>query len=134
MRRKEGRTTRLVEFFGCWGGMIVAMPMFYTAEHSMRIWNTKYGKLPFDQLLAVGLTGTVLQAGWLIAIVLSPAIYACHLAWLFKKEVQKDNSQVQIARAVRICNVHPCVAKTLRVETTTWFGGLKSLLYKYIKL
>ena len=64
-----------------WAGYLATitfgLPMFFAVEHSMGIFQSKSGpggKLPFVQLAVVGLTGLVLTAVWVHALLLSPLI------------------------------------------------------------
>jgi hypothetical protein len=55
--------------------IVAALPMFVAVNHSMNIWGSKQGKLPFTQLAVVVVVGAILQCLWLLALVLSPLLF-----------------------------------------------------------
>ena len=96
-----------------YGSMLFVLlwPMFVTVDHTMQIWNCRNGNLPRDQMLVVSLTGTVLQASLLAAmmllcwvskwILLNPKTWSAILLALFINEVRKNHTKHESARTVR---------------------------------
>lgn len=52
--------------------IVAAFPMFVAVNHSMSIWNSVNGKLPYAQMAVVVVVVAILQSIWLLGLSLSP--------------------------------------------------------------
>ena len=105
-RFPAGWRVPVIDYVGCSAVIFLLVPMFFTVEHSMHIWNSKYGNLPLLQALVVGLTGTVLQSAWLLGLICSPVIIPPILMYDFMMEIRKERPWCRAARRVRSFLLH----------------------------
>lgn len=93
----------MAEYFGLLALLVLLMPLFYAVEHSMRIWGSKSGqRLPVGQLIAVGLTGVVLQALWPLIILFSPWLFLMFSCFRIMTDAACRNAAREtVARGVR---------------------------------
>ena len=72
------RVITVRDWIGYSAGLVFALPMVFAVEHSMGIFQSRSGpagRLPFLQIVIVGLTGMVLQLFWIPFILFAPFIY-----------------------------------------------------------
>jgi hypothetical protein len=128
-RRRARHVGSYGEYVGVLTVLFMALPTFHAVSHSMSVWprsSHNGGKLPLGQLVFVALLGTVFQAVWLAAILLSPVFILAWMRWRYFKRYalrfRGSSSYVRSAQESALWlwdiarNFLPDVRESLRVE------------------